>query len=140
MEKQLRWFVIVLACIGAIAILGAIGWGALFFAFKDFAGGNCTDSEQKVLVSPDGSHSIKSFHRECGSTYDFYFVYLSTGNPNKGYEYTPIVELKNIAPGAAAVKWDSSDQVTVTYPSSATVVDAYAKTLGVRVILNPPVR
>ena len=66
MEKQLRWFVIVMACIGAIAILGAMGWGALFFAFKDFAGGNCTDSEQKILFAPDGSHSIKSFHRNCG--------------------------------------------------------------------------
>lgn len=34
MEKQLRWFVIVLAWIGAIAILVAAGWGALHFAFK----------------------------------------------------------------------------------------------------------
>jgi hypothetical protein len=132
-----------LEIIGAAAILGLLGWFALkavFAPFKDFAGGACTDTELNIQASPDAAHTLKTFHRECGSNYDFYFVYLSTGNPNPGYEYTPIVELKNLAPGSASVKWDRADQITVTYPSSATVVDAYAKTFGVRVVLNPPVQ
>lgn len=138
MEKQFRWFVIVLAWIGAIAFLGAIAWGVFFFAFKDFAGGNCTDTEQRILISPDGSHSIKSFHRECGGLFHGYFVYLSTGNPNKGYEYTPIAEFKDVAPGQVSAYWDGPEKVIISYPSSAKVEDVYAKVLGVRVVLNPP--
>ena len=86
-----------------------------------------------------GVFSVKSFHRECGSKYDFYFVYLNTGNSNPGYEYTPIVELRDLAPGSASFTWDSPDQISMTYPSSATVVEAYAKVLDVRVVMHPSV-
>ena len=140
MEKQLRWLVIVLAWIGAIAILGSVGWGALHFAFKDFAGGNCTDTEQKILVAPapNETRSVKMFHRECGGLFDGYFVYMSTGNPNKGYEYTPIIELRNVAPGQVTVRWNGPNELAVEYPQSAMVVEAYAKIFDVHVVLNPP--
>jgi hypothetical protein len=140
MEKELRWFVVALACVGVVAILGAAGWGAFYLAFRDFAGGNCTDTEERILASPDGSHSTRSFHRTCGGKFDSYFVYLSTGNPNKGYEYTPIAEVDDVAPGQVSVRWSSSDTVEITYPSSAKIGDVYAKVLGVRVAMNPPLQ
>jgi hypothetical protein len=46
------------------------------------------------------------FHRECGGLFEGYFVYVSTGNPNKGYEYTPIIELQNVDPGQVSVRWN----------------------------------
>jgi hypothetical protein len=67
-----------------------------------------------------------------------FFVYISTGNDNPGYEYAPIVQINDVGPRQASAHWDGTDQLVVTYPSSATIVDAYAKTFGVRVILNPP--
>jgi hypothetical protein len=137
MEKELRWYVIVLAWIGLISIFGAIGWGIFYLAFRNFAGGNCTDTEVKIVSSPDGAHSIKSFHRECGQ-FSGYFVYLSTGNPNKGYEYTPITEIENVAPGQVSAHWNGADEIDVVYPPSAKVSDTYAKVLGVRVVLSPP--
>ena len=108
--------------------------------FEGFAGGNCIDTEQQVNASPDGKHTVKGFHRACGTndSYAFYFVYLSTGNPNPGYEYTPIVTIKGVAPGQVSMAWDGPDQVSVTYPSSAKVGDAYANVLDVRVVLHPP--
>jgi hypothetical protein len=119
MEKQLRWFVTVLAWIGAIAILGAVGRGALYFAFKDFAGGNCTDTEQKVLAAPapNETRSVKMFHRECGGQYESYFVYISTGNPNKGYEYTPIIELENVSTGHVSVRWNGPMNLPWSIPT-----------------------
>lgn len=138
MEKELRWFVIVLACIGAAAILCAAVWSVGYLAFEHFGGGNCTDTEQQVLKAPDGSRTIKSFHRECDSVSGAYFVYLSTGNPNKGYEYAPIAEIDDVAPRQVSVHWNGSNEVDITYPRSAKVGDTYAKVLGVRVILNPP--
>jgi hypothetical protein len=137
------WVRTSLEVIGAITVIvgicGLVIWGVFIRPFKNFAGGNCTDTEQRVISSPDGKHSVKSFHRECGSKYDFYFVYLNTGNSNPGYEYTPIVELRDLAPGSASFTWDSPDQISMTYPSSATVVEAYAKVLDVRVVMHPSV-
>ncbi len=130
---------ILLEVVGAIAIV----WGGsvllLQHMFKDFAGGNCTDTDQRILASPDGKHTVKSFHRVCGTdNHAWDFIYLSTGNPNPGYEYTPIVTVKNVAPGQTSVVWEGSDQVKVTYPESAEIGDTYAKVLDVRVALNPP--
>ena len=138
MEKGLRWLVIVLAWIGAIAVLSAIVWGGFYFAFAHFAGGTCTDSEQQLLKAPNGGRTIKTFHRECGGVYSGYFVYLSTGNPNKGYEYTPIATFDHVALGQVSVRWNGSDEVDITYPPSGKVGDVYGKVLGVRVVLNPP--
>jgi hypothetical protein len=121
-----RWMRISLQVVGAatiiVGICGLIFWVVFVRPFRNFVGGNCTDTEERVLASPSGKQTVKSFHRECG-TYHFYFVYLSTGNPNSGYEYTPIVELKNLAPGQASVSWDSADQLSVNYPSSSEVVE-----------------
>ena len=58
-----------------------------------------------------------------------FFVHISTGNDNRGYEYAPIAQINNVAPHQAFAVWKGSDQVVVTYPSDAVVVDAYAKTL-----------
>ncbi|WP_158824221.1 hypothetical protein [Granulicella sp. S156] len=129
---------IVLEVIGVIALV----WGGsvlfLRHMFKDFAGGNCTDTEQRILESPDGKHSVKSFHRVCGDDkHAWDFIYLSTGNPNPGYEYTPVVTVKDVAPGETSITWDGSSQVSVKYPASAEIGDAYAKVLDIRVVLNP---
>jgi hypothetical protein len=129
---------IVLEIVGAVAIVWGGGLLVLRHTFKNFAGGNCTDTEQRILESPNGKHSVKSFHRVCGDeSHAWDFVYLSTGNSNPGYEYTPIVTVKNVAPNQTSVAWDGSDQVSVTYPGSAEIGDAYAKVLDIRVVLNP---
>ena len=91
-----------------------------------------------MLTSPDGAHSIKSFRRECGGEFNAYFVDISTGNPNKGHEYKPIVEIQGVGPEQVSVRWNGSHELDVTYPRSATVVEAYAKVFGVHVVLNPP--
>jgi hypothetical protein len=127
-----------LEIVGVVALVWGGGVLLLRHMFKDFAGGQCTDSEQRILTSPDGKHSIKSFHRVCGDDkHAWDFIYLSTGNPNPGYEYTPIVTVKNVASGQTSVEWDGSSQVSVNYPASAEIGDAYAKVLDVRVVLNP---
>jgi hypothetical protein len=141
-----RWIERGLAGIGVLAIIAGLCWLALFalaYSFKDFAGGSCTDTEQRIVVSPDGKRNFKSYHPDCGTTpegQDGYFVYLSTGNPNKGYEYTPILELKKAPAGQVEVKWDSPDQLSVTFPPSTEVVEAYALVLGVRVVLPRPLK
>ena len=103
-----------------------------------FSDGNCSpDTEQRLVNAPDGgAHNFKSFHRTCGQ-YNFFFAYLSTGNPNKGYEYEPILELKNVGPGAATAVWEGPNRIAVTYPKSAEVVDAYAKSFGIDIVLRP---
>lgn len=130
-----------LAAIGVLAILAGCCWLALLafaHSFKDFSGGNCTDTEQSNSASPDGKQNFKSFHRDCGTTpegQNGFFVYLSTGNANKGYEYIPILQLNKAPAGQVDVKWDSPDQISVTFPPSTEVVEAYALVLGVRVVL-----
>jgi hypothetical protein len=129
---------IALEVVGVIALLW--GGGVLFLQhmFKNFAGGNCTDTEQRLFVSPDGKHTVKSFHRVCGDEkHAWDFVYLSTGNSNPGYEYTPILTVHNVDPGQTSVTWNGPEQISVTYPDSAEIDDAYAKVLGVRVVLHP---
>ena len=136
-----------LECVGALALIGGSVYSIyklplliLGYAFKDFAGGHCSDTEQHYLTSPDGKHQIWSFHRTCGGgadTYPFDFVYLSTGNPNKGYEWTPIVELRGTRPGETSVHWDTSEQVTVTHAKDAKPEDVSAKVLGIRIVLDP---
>ena len=142
--KSLRWLHISLEVVGVIALIGGLCWLALYlFAlqFRNFAGGNCDDSEQQIIASPDGSHSVRSFHRVCGAgserPFSFFDVYISTGNPNKGYEYAPIVMLRNIGPHQASVVWDNPAQLSVYFPESAGVDDAYARTFGVNIILHP---
>jgi hypothetical protein len=142
MPTSIRWVHIALEILGVIALIVALGWlalWALFRPFKNFAGSNCTDTEQRVLASPDGKHTIKSFHRVCGTNdaHPWDFVYLSTGNSNPGYEYTPIATIKNVAPGQTSVAWNGSDEVSITYPSSAELGDVYAKVLDIRVTLVP---
>jgi len=141
MLKVTRWAHISLEVIGFFALIAALAWGVLYAIsrpFKHFTDGDCSpDTEQRIIASPDGQHTVKSFHRSCGSTYDFYFAYLSTGNPNPGYEYEPIIELKNVAPGQASMAWNGSDQLVATYPDTAEVVDAYAKTFGITISLHP---
>jgi hypothetical protein len=144
MSKPVRWVHISLEIIGGLTVVAGLGWLALwlvFLPFKNFAGGNCDDSEQQIIPSSDGRHTVKSFHRVCGAgterPYSFFEVYISTGNPNKGYEYAPIVGLRNIAPHQASVVWDSPSQLSVYFPNSAGVDDAYAKTFGVNIVLHP---
>ena len=142
MSKSFRWVHIVLEVIGGIALVAGLGWLAFYFLFivpmSHFSDGNCSpDTEQRIVNAPDGgAHNFKSFHRTCGQ-YNFFFAYLSTGNPNKGYEYEPILELKNVGPGAASAVWEGPNRITITYPKSAEVVDAYAKSFGIDIVLRP---
>jgi hypothetical protein len=145
MRRPVRGVHIFLEVVGGISILAGLAWLALYalsYPFRHFSGGNCDDAEQKFITSPDGKHTIKSFHRACGAgnerPYSFYLVYLSTGNPNPGYEFTQVVEIRDVAIGQTTAAWDGPDQLSVTYPSSATVGEAYAKTFGVRIVLHPP--
>ena len=140
----MRWIHISLEVIGGLTIIAGLGWLALwlfFYPMRNFAGGNCDVSEQQLTTSPDGRHTIKSFHRVCGAgaerPYSFFDVYISTGNPNKGYEYAPIVMLRDIAPHQASVRWDSATQLSVSFPDTTVVDDAYAKTFGVNIVLHP---
>jgi len=141
-SKSIRWVHILLEVIGGLALVAGLGWLAFYFLFvvpmSHFSDGNCSpDTEQRLVNAPDGgAHNFKSLHRTCGQ-YNFFFAYLSTGNPNKGYEYEPILELKNVGPGAATAAWEGPNRIVVTFPKSAEVVDAYAKSFGIDVILRP---
>ena len=144
MRTKVRWLHLLLEIIGGLTVCAGIAWLALWVIlrpFKNFAGGNCDDSELQVIGSPDGHHSVKSFHRLCGAgserPYSFFDVYISTGNPNKGYEYAPVVILRNVGAREAAVTWDSASQLSVRYPDTAQVDDAYARTFGVNIVMHP---
>lgn len=123
-------------------MVAGLGWLAFYFFFinpmSHFSDGNCSpDTEERLVNAPDGgAHNFKTFHRTCGE-YNFFFAYLSTGNPNKGYEYEPILELKNVSPGAVTAVWDGPNRIVVTFPRSAEVVDAYARTFGIDIVLHP---
>ena len=142
MSSSFRWVHILLEFIGGLALVAGLGWLAFYFLFiipmSHFSDGNCSpDTEQKLVNAPDrGVHNFKSLHRTCGQ-YNFFFAYLSTGNPNKGYEYEPILELKNVGPGTATAAWDGPNRIVVTFPKSAEVVDAYARSFGIDVVLRP---
>lgn len=142
MSKSFRWVHILLEVIGGLALVAGLGWLAFYFLFivpmSHFSDGNCSpDTEQRLVNAPDGgAHNFKSFHRTCGQ-YNFFFAYLSTGNPNKGYEYETILELKNVDPGAATAVWEGPNRIAVTYPKSAEVVDAYAKSFRIDIVLRP---
>lgn len=141
----MRWVHVTLEVIGAVALVGGaialIVWLAFLKPMENFAGGNCTDTEQRLLASPDGKHTVKSFHRVCGSDgrelYSGYSVFLSTGNPNHGYEYTPIVGIRDVGQNSVSISWDSPDELSVAYPSKAKLEDVYALVLGVRVAMHP---
>ena len=135
MERKLRWFVVVLAWIGGIAIFGAVVFGALYLGARYIIARQCRDTEQQVLTSPNGARRVKAFHQECGAN-SAYLVSLSTGM--KQPEYVSIADFDDVGPGQVSVHWNGSNEVDITYPRSAKVQDAYAKILGVRVVLNPP--
>ena len=148
MPRSFRWVHISLEAVGGFALLAGVGWTILHLpvlilglAFRNFSGANCDDSEQQTIVSPDGNHSVKSYHRVCGAGNEransFFVVDISTGNDNKGYEFTPIVSLRDLAPRTASVVWDSAEQVSVYYPATAGVDNAYARTFGVNIVLHP---
>lgn len=142
MSNSFRWVHVLLEVIGGVALVAGVGWLAFYFFFivpmSHFSDGNCSpDTEQRLVNAPNGgAHNFKSFHRTCGQ-YNFFFAYLSTGNPNKGYDYEPILELKNVGPGAATAAWDGPSRIIVTFPKSAEVVDAYARSFGIDIVLRP---
>ena len=142
--RSLRWFHISLEVVGAVSIVLGVSALILWLVFirpmKNYPGGDCTDTEQRLLPSPDGKRTIKSFHRVCGQLYSGYSFYLSTGNPNPEYEYAPIVELKDVAPGQASATWDGPNQISVKYPATAKLGDTYAYVLGVHVVMRPDER
>ena len=144
MKSSTRWVHIFLEVVGGLSIAAGLIWLALYalsYPLRHFSGGNCDDAELKIITSPDGKHTVKSFHRACGAgserPFSFYLVYLSTGNDNPGYEFTQIVEIRDVAIGQTSVTWDGPDELSVSYPSSAKVGEAYAKTFGVRIVLHP---
>jgi hypothetical protein len=141
MSKSPRWIHTLLEVIGGLAVIAGLGWLVIYamsWPFRHFTDGDCNpDTEQRVITSPDGKHRVRSLHRNCGSGNDSFFAYLSTGNPNPGYEYEPIIELKDVAPGQASIDWDGADQLIVKYPDTANVVDAYAKSFGITIVLHP---
>jgi hypothetical protein len=141
MSKGMRWVHISLEVIGVIALLAGLAWLGLYattWPFRHFADGDCNpDTELHSVGSPDGKHTVKSLHRNCGSGNDFFFAYLSTGNDKPGYEWEPIIELSNVAANQASIDWNGEHQLIVTYPDTAEVVDAYGKTFGITVVLHP---
>ena len=141
MFKYARWLHVALEVVGAIALIigvGKLGLWLVFKPFENFAGGSCSDTEEKIATQPGGSHTIKSRYTECGGgVSNAFFVELNTGNPNKGYEYTPIIEVKNLTIGTATATWDGADKLTISYPSSAKVVEAYSKIFDINVVLEP---
>ena len=142
MSKSFRWLHISLEVVGGLSLIGGLMWLAFYYFFlipmSHFTDGNCSpDTEERIVNAPDGgAHNFKSSHSTCGS-YNFFSTYLSTGNPNKGYEYEQILELKNVAGGAAVAEWDGPNRIVITYPKSAEVVDAYARPFGIYVVLHP---
>ena len=140
-QKSYRWIHLGLETIGALTVAAGFGW-LLFWLFflkpmSQFAGGNCTDTDEHIITSPDGKRTAKFFHRSCGSNgqYTAEFVYLSTGNPNVGYEYLPIATIKNVAIGETSVTWRGPEEVVIAFPAKAELEEAYAKVLGVQVTL-----
>jgi hypothetical protein len=94
MANSSRWVYILL---GVVVVATGIGYTALHFMFRDFAGGHCTDTGQQTIASPDKKHTIMSYYRECGGP-TFLFVNIAIGNTNSGYEYVPIVQIGNVVP------------------------------------------
>jgi hypothetical protein len=136
MSNSSRWLYILP---GVVVVATGIGYTALHFMFRDFAGAHCTDTGQQTIASPDKKHTIMSYYRECGGP-TFLFVNIATGNTNSGYEYIPIVQIDDVVPDKTSVRWDGPDQLVVTYPPTAKVEEAYAKILGVFVRLDPPLQ
>jgi len=133
---------IFLEVVGAIALLVALWYSPVLFlryAFKDFSGGQCVDTDQLHLKSPDGMHEIWSFHRKCGAETNppWDFIYLSTGNTNKGAEWEPIATVKNTKSGETKVAWNSASQLSISYPEHADIDDVYAKIFGITIVLHP---
>jgi hypothetical protein len=121
MPRPARWIHLSFEVIGVTTVIVGVGWllfwGLFIWPMSHFGGGHCTDTDQRVLASPDGKRTIKTFHRTCGTNdnHPWDFVYLSTGNPNAGYEYTPIVTIESVASGQTSVVWDSPEQISVSY-------------------------
>jgi hypothetical protein len=140
MQKSYRWIHVALETVGALTVIAVLGWLFLWVFFlkpmSHFTDGNCTDTDEHVVASPDGKRTAKFFHSNCGP-YTFESVYLSTGNPNPGYEYVQIFELKNVAIGETSVTWRGPEEVAIDFPATAELGDAYAKVLGVQVTLHP---
>lgn len=114
----------ILVCVeiaGVLAIFAGIGWLVAWAVFGHFAGADCKDSDQIVLVSPGGRHTVKTVHRVCtvsgASPSSSDTVFLSTGNTNKGYEYVPIAGFDGAPPGQTHIRWDGPGQITITYPN-----------------------
>lgn len=140
MQTRHRWIHVTLEIIGALTVVAASGWLLLWFFFFEpmshFSGGSCTDMDQHIITSPDGTRTAKFHYTRCGP-YTFETVYLNTGNPNPGAEYVQIAELKNLAIGETSVAWKGSQEIVIEYPATADLEEAYAKVLGVQVTSHP---
>lgn len=143
MPKTNRWIHLGLEGIGILAITAGlirlVFYLFLVLPFRNFTDGNCHTTEEITKTSPNGRHTIRIVSSQCGP-FSHYFVYLKTGNDNKGFEETAIVWLRNNGSLTATARWNGDDQLSVQYSQPAEIMDAYQRTLGVDVLLDPTLR
>jgi len=137
-----RWIRVALEVIGGLtvvaAVVGLLLWIFILEPMNHFTEGNCTDTNTRIIASPDGRKTIKFFYTTCrlADQNPVAHVYLSTGNSNAGYEYTSIATIENAAIGETSVAWSGSEEIVIDSPANADVEDVYAKILGVKVTLH----
>jgi hypothetical protein len=64
------------------------------------------------------------------------FSHFTDGNCSPDTEQR-LVNAPNGGAGAATAAWEGPNRIAITYPKSAKVVDAYAKSFGIDIVLRP---
>jgi hypothetical protein len=123
---------VVLEIIGALAILAALGWYTISYQVGHM-GYPCVDSQVVTLPSPGGGSEVAQRRlRTCGE-HSGTEVLLHVPNAST---FMRVVALNKTDPEKVAFQWTGPNDLSVTFPASSEIEEAYGVVFGVTITLQ----
>ena len=134
MKTAIKVVRIVLEIIGVLAIVGSLCWYWISYQVGHM-GYPCVDSQVVTLQSPGGPEVAQKRLRTCGQ-HSGTEVLLRVPYDKSHDSFMRVVALNHINPDKVAFEWTGPNDLSVTFPATSEIEEAYGVVFGVTVTLH----
>jgi hypothetical protein len=134
MSTWLKGTRIIYEVIGGLAICICLLWWAIYTAGGLNGPEPCVDTQLITAHSPGGKETAQQRYRTCGSHSS---VEVLLNVPQDKANFMRVISLAKVPPTDVSFEWTGPNDLTITFPASAEIEEAYGVIWGVTITRNP---